>query len=536
MRTFLPVTKFLVIVALLLPPACCLAQTQSAKKLDSLQVVLLSMDRKQLAEIVELGEYIAKHSESHTQQFEVYSRISEAYFGKNNIDKAVFYLFKAKTAAEESKQAGLMAQAYGSIANQYSYLNLTEKARHYLNLAKTQIEKLPAGSYKHRLKALSFLELGNLDFNERSFGKANQNYRKSLSEFNQIDDKSLLNPYHYRRSIYNIGNSYYYLEKADSAEIYLNRALSVKDPNNQSLDYYIKATLGEVYAKKKNYARAIDTLQAIVGDTAFHNNSLKTEIYLNLALNYKNLGDDANYSIYNEKYLGLKNAVDSQDLKAINTVFDVEQRDLKSQIKNSDEQLRGLLYLLLGIVVASAASFFYLSQKKRREKQIYQSLIAKLQNQVASFSREKDADEGAIISDDDEPRYAISAAVEQIILDGLARFESEEEFRNPDITLPNLATQLKTNPAYVSAVIKANKNNNFNGYINELRIRYICAKLYGHPEYLNYKISYLAEDSGFVSHSAFSTIFKKVTGISPSSFIRQATKAHASKQDSVPTF
>ncbi|MBD3582261.1 helix-turn-helix domain-containing protein [Flavobacterium selenitireducens] len=534
MRTLFFVANYLVITAVFVQSADSFAQTASARKLDSLQSVLLSIDRKEVAKIVKLGQYIANHSESHKQQFEVYSRISEAYFGQNNIDKAIFYLFKAKAAAEDSNQAGLMAQAYGSIANQYSYLNLTEKARHYLNLAKSQMERLPESSYKHRLKALSFLELGNLDFNERAFKKANENYRKSLAELDQIGDKSQLNPYHYRRSLYNIGNSYYYLEIADSAETYLNRALSVRDPNNQSLDYYIKATLGEVYAKKKDYPRAIDTLQAIVRDPAFHNNSLKTEIYLNLSLNYKNLGDDANYSIYNEKYLGLKSAVDSQDLKAINTVFDVEQHDLRSKIQDSDKQFKWLLLLLLGIVVASAASFFYLNRKKRREKQIYQSLIARLQNEVASFSRKPDVDQDAPISDEEEPRYAISAAVEQAILEGLEKFESEQEFRNPDITLPNLATQLKTNPAYVSAVIKANKNNNFNGYINELRIRYICAKLYGHPEYLNYKISYLAEDSGFVSHSAFSTIFKKVTGISPSSFIRQAGKAHSPKQDSIP--
>ncbi len=40
-----------------------------------------------------------------------------------------------------------------------------------------------------------------------------------------------------------------------------------------------------------------------------------------------------------------------------------------------------------------------------------------------------------------------------------------------------------------------------------------------HPEYLTYKISYLAEECGFASHTTFTRIFIEKTGISPSKFI-----------------
>ncbi|MDG4654360.1 AraC family transcriptional regulator [Chryseobacterium arthrosphaerae] len=33
-------------------------------------------------------------------------------------------------------------------------------------------------------------------------------------------------------------------------------------------------------------------------------------------------------------------------------------------------------------------------------------------------------------------------------------------------------------------------------------------------------MSYLAEESGFISHSAFATTFKNITGMPPSEFIR----------------
>ena len=60
---------------------------------------------------------------------------------------------------------------------------------------------------------------------------------------------------------------------------------------------------------------------------------------------------------------------------------------------------------------------------------------------------------------------------------------------------------------------------NFNTYINILRINYIVEKLKTDSNFINYKISYLAEHSGFASHSSFATVFKSITGISPIKFI-----------------
>ena len=36
---------------------------------------------------------------------------------------------------------------------------------------------------------------------------------------------------------------------------------------------------------------------------------------------------------------------------------------------------------------------------------------------------------------------------------------------------------------------------------------------------MNYKISFLAEESGFSSHSSFATVFKAIIGMSPATFI-----------------
>ena len=55
---------------------------------------------------------------------------------------------------------------------------------------------------------------------------------------------------------------------------------------------------------------------------------------------------------------------------------------------------------------------------------------------------------------------------------------------------------------------KKYKGKDFTTYINELRINYILEKLNTEPVYRQYKISTLAEDAGFSSHSKFATILK----------------------------
>ena len=69
-------------------------------------------------------------------------------------------------------------------------------------------------------------------------------------------------------------------------------------------------------------------------------------------------------------------------------------------------------------------------------------------------------------------------------------------------------------------IINKYKDKNFNTYINELRVKHVIQLLSDDRSYLQYKISYIAEVGGFTSHSAFTNIFKSVTGMSPNDYIQ----------------
>lgn len=147
-----------------------------------------------------------------------------------------------------------------------------------------------------------------------------------------------------------------------------------------------------------------------------------------------------------------------------------------------------------------------------------------LENKASVIEKEKEKQEnyskilGKFLSNDSEKRY-ITVEKEEEILRQIAVFEQEKDFLDKDISLSVLAGRFGVNHRYLSYVVNKHKDRNFSTYVNELRIIHIVNCLKNNPEYLKYKISYLAEQSGFASHSRFTVTFKKVTRYSPSVFI-----------------
>lgn len=124
------------------------------------------------------------------------------------------------------------------------------------------------------------------------------------------------------------------------------------------------------------------------------------------------------------------------------------------------------------------------------------------------------------VEPDQTKSIVIPDKTEEEILAKLLKFEKSELFLDPQIRLATIAKKLDTNTRYLSSIINASKAKSFNAYINSLRIRFILDKLNSEPRYRTYKISYLAEASGFTSQSSFNTAFKEFTGYTPSAYIK----------------
>lgn len=94
---------------------------------------------------------------------------------------------------------------------------------------------------------------------------------------------------------------------------------------------------------------------------------------------------------------------------------------------------------------------------------------------------------------------------------------NEKLYRNPELTLTDLANHLGTNPSLLSKIINRSFGKNFNDYVNEYRVLEVKDQL-SNPNNAHLTIMGLAYDAGFNSKATFNRAFKKVTGDSPKTF------------------
>ncbi|GGG46978.1 helix-turn-helix domain-containing protein [Bizionia arctica] len=486
-------------------------------ELDSLEQKLYGKSKPTTDSIILLGTRILSLSNSDEQKARILGKMAITYFEKNDLNRSTELFFEAKNMAEKSGNHELIVKIYGSLAHQYVHLKLKDKASYYLNKAIEEIEELPVGDKKDFLKGLSYLELGNLEYDNKNYLLAKENYKQSLKEFQNISTRDEKMNYHYRRSFYNIGNSFVYLNEPDSAKWYLENALQIQN-DNVDLNFFIKNAMARVYKQKGLHQQAIDSLEIMLQDEAFTDIRLKSEMYQELSQNYKKLENNEQYYNYNEKFIKLRDSLQLSGLSAIDSAINTEQKEYILALSESDRTNKNLIIASLTFLILLTLTILYLANKKKKERLIFEDIIGNLNYKLHPLV-------------EDEKKITIKGGgnnipnpVEQDLLFKLEKFEKSGRFTNPKLTIATLAVQLKTNTSYLSEIINNHKEKNFNAYINELRIKYICEKIYTHPEYLNYKISYLAEESGFASHSSFSTVFKTVTGLSPSTFLRETNK------------
>lgn len=101
--------------------------------------------------------------------------------------------------------------------------------------------------------------------------------------------------------------------------------------------------------------------------------------------------------------------------------------------------------------------------------------------------------------------------------DLLALMARERPYRDPDLTLPDLAEQLDTTPHKLSEVLNGELSQTFYDFVNGYRVEDVRRRL-GEPTSKQLNVLTLAMDAGFSSKSTFNEVFKKRTGQTPSMY------------------
>jgi AraC-like DNA-binding protein len=120
---------------------------------------------------------------------------------------------------------------------------------------------------------------------------------------------------------------------------------------------------------------------------------------------------------------------------------------------------------------------------------------------------------GSNLMDDDKQQ--LLKRIENVI-------ETSDEIYSPDFSVERLAVLTDSKYKYVSQVINEYYDQNFNNFINQYRIKEACKRIDNHGQYANMTIEAIANSVGFRSRSAFFTSFKRITGLTPSEYLRQS--------------
>ena len=277
---------------------------------------------------------------------------------------------------------------------------------------------------------------------------------------------------------------------------------------------------GENYfLQKQNDSSVIALEKALILAKQINNPFLQQEIHQKLSANFLSLDGKKQYHAHNQEALALRNTTTRLENNASNTAHQLINQEKDNELAGIKTQYSNILWALLSALFILGLIKIILYLRSKNKLKTYTALLNYL-------NKEKIKEKGIfpepfveeVSSEIQKPKMILKESEDQI-LHGLQKFEASKRFINKDMSLGMLAVQLNTNTKYLSEIINRHKEKNFNAYINELRINYITEKIKTEPAYLNYKVSYLAEECGFASHSTFTTVFKSIVGVSPITFV-----------------
>lgn len=462
---------------------------------------------------LKIGLHLLKNSTSDNEKSEINLLIAEIYKVKGDYSNALNHLYAADKDTSDLTDMNSVKILIAKSAILRS-LNLDEKSESYFEEAIQKAVNIKDKDEKNLATIFITLEKAAMYINHQNYAAALKTIQSKAAAFEiAMKDSPDLDLW---LSI-NTGKIYCGLGNFEKGNRYFNRALLLLDKANKKnkfAEVFILNGLAGVNFHKKNHQKAIALLSGALKTTQELDNLYLTEtISKQLAINYLALNDKANYKWYNVSLLKISTQIENSEQESVNTAYNLITKEYENKYAAKKQNYSMQLYIALVLFVLALIGcvIFWLKfhWKKKRLREIINYLEVTRNNLVIRYTEKKEVGKKVFIPQE----------TEQALLNKLKRFENSVRFTNNDISLAVLSGQFETNTKYLSEIINKHYNVNFNTYINKLRINYIVEKLKSDPNFINYKISYLAETCGFSSHSSFATVFKSITGIAPITFI-----------------
>ncbi|WBV59339.1 helix-turn-helix transcriptional regulator [Chryseobacterium camelliae] len=458
--------------------------------------------------------------------------ISQAYALQGNYVQAV-NISNQKDEDITDENVSAFAQLYGeyNLADQYQNLGLYSQSRKIITNVLSDQDLLKSKHLKERavLGKIYQLQAINLGIT-RNYESALQHLDKS-DEY--LDEKNGENTIVKQENTIFRATFLMRLNKLEASKKLLDDVIKEIDNHGGSvfLSAFAYETIARYFFLKEDYTTAIIYLEkGLLKIDTLPYNDMKLIYYELFTKNYLALHNDEKYYDYNNLYTDLKTKLDGNKKEGIQYIVKLvetyQNKNIEYQKQHKLGQLKNVSIVALFFVVGIMVYSFYESGRSKdlkkqlgffeKQKEREELMLVQANKQKNDIGKENKSSEKDVLK--------VSKEKEDEILNKLMEWEQSDNFLNKNMSISMLSAQTGINTKYLSEVINTTKGKNFNGYVNELRINHIAHLLKTDPAYLNYKVSYLAEYSGFSSHGAFTNVFKSITGMSPNTYIQEILK------------
>lgn len=461
-------------------------------------------------EAIKIGTYLLKSIQDANSSALTHLLLSESYLIKGKYAEAIDHAFSPQNTDQVVPET--LVQIYLIRAKLLKILFLNDQSKRYLTQAEAILDKLPEPHEQIRL---------NFAIEDIECSIQQQQYEIALQKIDSLQNYLATVDFNSPKQSLNLhlvkANVFFRKGHYKRAEDVYRRILNILDENKVH-NYYLKVLvynkLGELSIEQKKYINAKLALNRALGYAQKLGNVIfLKDINQNLASTALANNNRKMHEQYNNAYLLLTNTVETIEQEAMNAAYSHMNEFQNKQLEASKQHWQNFRYLIwgafVGIVLLCVGIYIRSFWRKKHFGEILKYL--EISRRIYDLPKE--------IKVKTKQRLSIPKEREEVILKKLKRFEQTTKFTSKEVSLAYLASYLDTNTKYLSEIIHRNYGDNFSTFINKLRINFIITKLKKDPSYRHYKISFLAEKSGFATHSNFTTVFKSIIGMKPATFI-----------------
>ena len=328
--------------------------------------------------------------------------------------------------------------------------------------------------------------------------------------------------------------AYFSGQYATALDYYNQMEAKAQDVTTNRQQCIIKAMQQKamVLAAMHRYQEAIDCLQQVAEITVNHGmQSELIDTYHALAQVYSAMGNGQKADLYDYKYLKAKDELihKSHAEKLEKSRFLDEMRRVNEQVEEiqaKHERAHQLLLMMsmIAAIILVALVLLVRSYIKQRNyiRHLYEKIVQLLDQPETvhhPIPHEAETQEETVPKYqgmlDQESKDRLFGQIKQVM-------DDINIICQPDFSLQQLAEHVGSNYKYVSQVLNECYGKSFKQVLNEQRVREACRMFNDAERYGNLTIEAIAANLGFNSRSNFTVTFKRITGISPSDFMKMS--------------